>query len=308
MKKIIVAWLLLSFCSCMQRREVNRIDQVVDSLISSCPLNTKIMSVFEKDMGEYFLYVISNSVGIVYDEGGNLIVSEIRHISGKDILFYSSQEDSTVLDETTLLKLFEEEENVHHSLLWYYAVCKDGSKDMLVQAANAYVAPYEIPEIRNFSCTSTSVQQPVFSNEIIVDDISAIVNDSLGVTDIGMIAKVYNRTSVALYNELPSETFVFIDSADTILCDVEKLSLNERIIDDTLWKDNTALICRYNLHFTMKNEKRMSYLSSGDSIKSMLRKSIYLLGYNSSSDDSILDVIIPQEIRVNLSKDGRWIE
>lgn len=307
MKKLIVAWVLLSFCSCIQRREVNRIDQVVDSLICSYPLNTKIMSVFEKDMGEYFLYAISNSVGIVYDEKGTLIVSDIRHISGKNILFYSSREDSTVLDESRLQELLEEEENVHHSLLWYYAVCKDGSKDMLVQAANAYVAPYEIPEIRNFSCMSTSVQ-PIVSNEIIVDDISAIVNDSLGVTDVSMIAKVYNRTSDTLYNELPSETFVFIDSADTIFCDVEKLSLNERIVDDTLWKDNTALICRYNLHFTMENEKRMRYLSCEDSIKTMLRKSFFLLDNNDLSNDSVLDVIIPQEIRVNLFKNGKWIE
>lgn len=307
MKKLIVAWVLLSFCSCIQRREVNRIDQVVDSLICSYPLNTKIMSVFEKDMGEYFLYAISNSVGIVYDEKGTLIVSDIRHISGKNILFYSSREDSTVLDESRLQELLEEEENVHHSLLWYYAVCKDGSKDMLVQAANAYVAPYEIPEIRNFSCMSTSVQ-PIVSNEIIVDDISAIVNDSLGVTDVSMIAKVYNRTSDTLYNELPSETFVFIDSSDTIFCDVEKLSLNERIVDDTLWKDNTALICRYNLHFTMENEKRMMYLSCEDSIKTMLRKSFFLLDNNDLSNDSVLDVIIPQEIRVNLFKDGKWIE
>lgn len=112
----------------------------------------------------------------------------------------------------------------------------------------------------------------------------------------------------SLLSELPSDTFVFIDSSDTIFCNVEKLSLNERIIDDTLWKDNSALISRYNLHFVMRNEKRMGYLSSGEDIKSMLRKSIYLLDYNSSSNDSILNVLIPQEIRVNLSKNGRWIE
>ena len=306
MRKIIVVWILFSLCSCMQKKSISRIDQVVDSLISAYPLSTKIISVFEKDMEEYFLYAISNTVGIVYDEKGNLVVSEIRHINGKNILFYSSRKASAVLDETELIELLEEE-NVHHSLLWYYAMCKDGNKDILVQAANAYVASYEIPEIRNFSCTSTSVQ-PIVSNEIIVDDISAIINDSLGVTDISMIAKVFNRTSDTLYNELPSDTFVFIDSSDTIFCDVEKLSLNERIIDDTLWKDNTALISRYNVHFAMKNEKRMGYLSSGETIKSMLRKSIYLLDYSNSSNDSILDILIPQEIRVNLSKDGRWIE
>lgn len=308
MKKIIAVWILLSLCGCMQKKNINRIDQVVDSLISSYPLNTKIISVFEKDMEEYFLYAISNSVGIVYDEEGNLIVSEIRHINDKNILFYSSREDSTMVDEATLLELLKEKEDVHHSLLWYYAMCKDGNKDILIQAANAYVASYEIPEIRNFSCMSSTSIQPIPSNEIIVDNVSAIVSDSLGLTDINMVAKVYNRTSDTLYSELPSDTFVFIDSSDTIFCDVEKLSLNERIIDDTLWKDNSALISRYNLHFVMRNEKRMGYLSSGEDIKSMLRKSIYLLDYNSSSNDSILNVLIPQEIRVNLSKNGRWIE
>lgn len=58
----------------------------------------------------------------------------------------------------------------------------------------------------------------------------------------------------------------------------------------------------------MENEKRMRYLSCEDSIKTMLRKSFFLLNINDLSNDSVLDVIIPQEIRVNISKDGRWIE
>lgn len=126
------------------------IDDRVNELVDSLNNENSIVSFHQRDMGDYWLYTISNEIGPLYDEIGNLTVSEIRNIGDKDILVYSSTSTSKNIDRDKVTKVDSCHTMPHHTTIWYFAITKDGKREKLIQPVNSSVMPYEIPSIRNF--------------------------------------------------------------------------------------------------------------------------------------------------------------
>lgn len=289
----------LLLCSCAQK-ECTKVDRIVDSLINSVSIEGSVMSIYEKNMGTYFLYVISNSSGPVYDERGEIIVSKIRILKDKYVFYYFHNEKPISIGEEKLIELLQKD-SANHKILWYYAVCEKSEKEVLVQADNIYVAAYEIPQIRDFSCSLTATLVPPI--EVIVDYVTAVMNDSLGAIDIYMIANLYDRTSDVLTKKIYDINFVFIRCEDTFRCKVKKLPLNDILIEDTLWKKNTALVNKYALNVTVDNQQNMDNLVRSEQIKNLLNRSMFsVYKYDSCSivKSDTIRMMIPQEVNVNI--------
>lgn len=245
MKHLSIIGLLLFACSCTKQYNMQRLMTIIDSLQIRYPAYTDILSVYEKDMGTHWLYVVDNSVGIIYDNDGNIVVTEIFHRNNKAVLFYASSLGQTTLDEETVLSVIK---NGHctHRILWYYAVCKSDRKELLVQAANDNVDFYEIPAIRDFPYYDKAST----SNELIVDYLSVKENGASDTMDIFLIAKFYNRTSDQSFSLLPPGDFVFINGNDTAYCNIIGLPLMDRSVDDPLWTPDPELAGRYEISCT----------------------------------------------------------
>ena len=300
MKGLNIIWVTFLLCSCAQRENV-RIDRIIDSLVNSTSIEGGIMSVFERNMGTYSLYTISNSPGPIYDENGEVIISEIEKLKGKIILFYFQNKKTIKLKEKELIKLLQED-NANHKMLWYYATCKKRNKEILIQADNISVASYEIPQIRDFSCSTTNKVSPF---EAIINYITIEMNDSSGIVRIYMIANLYDRNFETLHSRPDSVSFFFVNFGDTIQCQMEELSLYDMFIEDTLWVKNPALVSKYALNATINSQKSTNKPDNYKQMKNLLNKfmlSVYKLDSLSNVINDTIGVIIPQEININIKK------
>lgn len=303
MKYIVGILATCIFCSCMSRgNRTDKINHVVDSLIVSGSLSSNVVSVFKECKGQYALYTISNTIGIIYDEMGNIIISGIRSYNGTTILFYFPTSKIVNVDQERLEKIIKGDRGTPHAKLWYYAECKESKKELLVEAQNSDIASYEIPAVRDFTCSNSL---PTFLNEVIIYSLTVVRNDSLNITDFNMLAKVYNRTCDTLYNELKSSDFAFIESADTVFCDVKRLSLHDKFIDDTLWVNDSDLVDRYQLSFS--TSKRFIQFKDC-AIKQMLKDSFCLLDTMNFYKKGEFKIFIPDQIKVYLQRNGKWVE
>lgn len=303
MKYIVAIWTACIFCSCMSESSMtDKINHVVDSLIISGSLSGHVVSVFKEDKGQYDLYTISNTIGVVYDEVGNVVISGTRSYNGITILFYFPADNITNTDQDKLERTIKDDSGTHHVKLWYYAVCKEYHKELLVEAKNPGIASYEIPAIRDFACAYSLLPS---SNEVIIYSVTVVENDTLNKTDFDMLAKVYNRTGDTLYNKLRSPNFAFIQLADTVICNVKRLPLHDKLIDDTLWVDDPDLIARYKLSFSINN-KFIPFEPC--TIQQMLEDSFCLIDTVNFYKEGEFKVFIPDKIDIYLQRNGEWLE
>lgn len=291
MKYFMILYLTLSLCCCTEKPSVDKLHTIVDSLQNCYPEYTDVMAIIEKDMGNYFLYTIANTEGVIYDDNGKMVVSGLWQVNGKSVLLYSSHPHPMALNVEKVLASIKDY-NCKHGLLWFYAVCKKGKSDLLVQAANHDVAAYEIPEIRDFP----HARKLGIHNEIIVDYASIEIDDSLKKARIYTIVKAYNRTNNSLYDKLPSGIFMFIDKNDTIPCNVDTLNLRENFEEDSLWTPNPELIGRYALNFDVKHINE--HLIEKTSFRKAIESSLVFL--NCQATEEVTTILFPEQVQMNI--------
>ena len=279
---------LLSCCT--QINVEHRVSEIIDSL--SCTHN--VVSFYKKDMADYWLYTISNQIGLVYDEEGNYNFSEIKQIGHKDYIVYSKPKEIHDIDESQFNTIVSLYNDPSHSIVWYFAITKDAKRDLLIQPANSDVMPYEIPSIRNF------INPAKVSNdyEYIWDDITIETNDSLQKARIRMIVKQFNRLES---KKEVTHRFSFAWLDDTLQFKIDTLALCSSVIDDTLWVDDPCLVNRFDLELELKGIS--TEFKERDSIRKYLLESIFVEG-----DKNDTEVIIPSDILIHLQHNGIWEE
>lgn len=102
MMKFIFLLFVISLSGCNGPTNVDkRINDVIDSL----NVNNNIVSFHIKDMKDYWLYTISNDIGLIYDGEGNILISEIRKMNGKNVVVYSTPKKVHYIDEETIQQI-----------------------------------------------------------------------------------------------------------------------------------------------------------------------------------------------------------
>ena len=294
MMKFIFLLLVISLSGCNGPTNVNnRINDVIDSL----NVNNNIVSFHIKDMKDYWLYTISNDIGLIYDGEGNLLISEIRRMNGKNVVVYSTPKKAHYIDEETIQQIEKSYKPPYHTVIWYFAITKDGRKEVLIQPDNSDVMPYEIPEIRYF----LNPLKDVNDYECIADYISILMNDSLNSINIDMHLNLYNH-SRNVVEDVPND-FLFVQARDTFRFRVDCLPLYKAYIDDTLWIANTSLKKRFYLHLEMSGDKIISNFKDKKAIKDILNKSILIKGKKNK-----IELLIPSEVQIHFKKNGKWLE
>lgn len=270
----------------------NRINEVIDSLRNENP----IVSFQQKDMGKYYLFTISNEIGPLYDEYGNIQASEVRNIGDKNIIVYSSTKNLDFVDGDKIKEIESSYTMPHHTIIWYFAITKDGKREFLIKPTNSSIMFYEIPSIRNFMNPSKKIKK----YEYIIDYVTVENDDSLKTTDISMNVKEYNRFGDK--NPVIND-FSFIWLGDTMKFKIDTLSLYSSYIDDTLWVEDPFLINRYDLQLKLEGKGDVSKFQKRDSIKNILKESL-LFGEGNNN----VEIIIPSNIQIHLQRNGIWIE
>ena len=284
-------FLVICLSGCNSPANVDtRINEILDSL----NVNNDIASFHKKDMKDYWLYTISNDIGLIYDGEGNLLISEIRKINGKDVIVYSTPKEVHNIDGETIQQIEKSYRGPYHTIVWYFAITKDGKKEILIQPANSDVMPYEIPEIRQFLNPSKKIND----YEYISDYISISMDDSLNSTSIYMHLKLYIHNQEAVEGIL--DDFRFVLAKDTFKFNVDTLSLYQAYIDDTLWVDDPAFKKRFSLDLEIKENL---IINNKKSIPDILKKYI-LIGERKDE----VNLLIPLESEIYLQKNGNWLE
>lgn len=280
--------LILSLSGCNGPTNVdNRIIEVIDSL----NVNNNIVSFHIKDMKDYWLYTISNDIGLIYDGEGNLLISEIKRMNGKNVVVYSTPKKVHNIDKETIQQIEKSYKAPCHMVIWYFAITKDGRREVLIQPANSDVMPYEISEIQNF----LSPLKEIKDYEYIADYISILMNDSLNSINISMNLNLYIHNQSAVEN-IPND-FRFVLAEDTLKFNVDTLPLNKKYIDDTLWVADTSLKKRFNLYLEISKDKIISKVIDKEVIMDVLNKSIFIEGERDK-----MNLLIPSETQVHLQR------
>lgn len=288
-------FLFLFFIICLSGcNSPTNVDARINEILDSLNINNDIASFHKKDMKDYWLYTISNDIGLIYDGEGNLLISEIRKINGKDVIVYSTPKEVHNIDGETIQQIEKSYRGPYHTIVWYFAITKDGKKEILIQPANSAVMPYEIPEIRQFMNPSKKRND----YEYISDYISISMDDSLNSTSIYMHLKLYIHNQEAVEGIL--DDFRFVLAKDTFKFNVDTLSLYQAYIDDTLWVDDPAFKKRFSLDLEIKENL---IINNKKSIPDILKKYI-LIGERKDE----VNLLIPSESEIYLQKNGNWLE
>jgi len=273
------------------------VDARINEILDSLNINNNIASFHIKDMKDYWLYTISNDIGLIYDGEGNLLISEIRRMNGKDVIVYSTPKKIDNIDKEIVQQIEKLYKAPYHSVIWYLAITKDGKKEVLIQPANSDVMPYEIPEIRQFLNPSKKRND----YEYIADYISISMDDSLNSISINMHLNLYIHNQDAV-ESIPND-FRLALAKDTFRFNVDTLSLYRAYIDDTLWVADSTLKKRFYLHLEMSGNKTISKFKNKEVIKNILNESILIRGKNDK-----IGLFIPSETQVHLQKNGNWLK
>jgi hypothetical protein len=291
-------FLFLFFIICLSGcNSPTNVDARINEILDSLNINNDIASFHIKDMKDYWLYTISNDIGLIYDGEGNLLISEIRRMNGKDVIVYSTPKKIHNIDKEIVQQIEKSYRSPYHTIVWYFAITKDGKKEVLIQPANSDVMPYEIPEIRQFLNPSKKIND----YEYIADYISISMDDSSNSISIYMHLNLYIHNQDAV-ESIPND-FRLALAKDTFRFNVDTLSLYRAYIDDTLWVADSTLKKRFSLHLEMSGNKTISKFKDKEVIKNILNESIFIRGKNDK-----IGLFIPSETQVHLQKNGNWLK
>lgn len=261
-----------------------RVDEIIDSLSHI----NNIVSYFRRDMDNYWLYTFSNEIGTIYDEEGNYLFSEIKQIKDKDILVYTMPKEIHDIDQEKFEKIESSYLNniPHHTNVWYFAITKDGKKEVIIQPTNSHVMPYEIPQLRNFM----NPLKETLDSEFIVNYISITTSNLPKEISITLNMNFYNHSNNTINNNF--DYCAFILSKDTLFFEVDTLPLCDSIIDDTLWVDYPPLKKRFYLH--LKTGKTEYFdTNNPNMIKDILNEALFV-----SKDGQRAVVYVPSVLEV----------
>lgn len=291
--KFVLLFFIICLSGCNSPININdRIDEIVDSLDA----NDNIVSIYKKDMQNYWFYTFSNEIGSIYDEEGNYLVSEIKTIGNKDFIVYDSKKVKNI-DSGHIQRIESQYNAPNHSIIWYFAISKDGKKEILYRPVNSSVMPYAIPQIRNFMKSSPMTKD----YEYIIDYITILTNDSIETTDISMNVSLYNhhgnnidKNLYPLYIALAEDTFQF---------KVDSLPLYDAYVDDTLWIPDTCLMARFRIEAMFHDKKSLFKLNDRDKIRGILNNVIFV----KEGHDEV-GLLIPEEAQIHLRRNEDWID
>lgn len=244
--------LFLLSCSSSQEKQ-NRADLInaVIECIDSEAFPTKIIAVDESDFdyGDYRHYSISGSR---YIYGGEMSPYKIMELKNKYVFFYSNRKKSLprkyVNDIIEKYDDYDYFKGLYSNVMFYFLQCKKTGKNILRHVANSEMYSYEIPELRDFSCSDVPFIKKPF--ELLSDFYSFDVLDKYvsGKKKVHSFPKnysaaitVYNRTDSCLFFHGVDTTFGFwciIHGSDTLRLHAKKSSKPEIIIDDPTYKED----------------------------------------------------------------------
>ena len=240
MKKLLFTNIIFVLMACTITQEkknekalVNAISECIDSI----HFFENIIAVYKSphDYGDYNLYSIQGYFGPII---GAKYPNKIMKIKNKYVFLFTEETELPYNEVDTIAEKYRVNDETNEC--FFYVQCKKTGKDLLVKVPNREVMPYELPELRMFSCTTDIIVDPD-SIELILEkyylDVNEIDQDSINFLPEDMIAyiSVYNRTnSVLCFGEARDSLgyFSIINELDTLRFTTEDNSLSDMIIDD----------------------------------------------------------------------------
>ncbi len=259
----IIYWVLISLLllSCtnttLTQEDKNKKDLIdaVKKCINSGELPGKLVEVHRShiDRGDCELYFIRQFGGLIVDEG---FLNEIIEWKGKKILLCSNVD--TGISEEVVDKLTEEiVDSAWNSTVFFFIQCKTTGKSLLVKPANRRVEIYEIPEIREFTCSediyikenieiiATSYSFDAFDNYVLGEDTLKY----FPIRYEGYFT-IYNRSDSCLFFGSPNDSFGYfaiINGHDTLYLDAHPASLDNDRIKSLDHEEDTGKFMRFSV-------------------------------------------------------------
>lgn len=298
--------LFLLSCSSPQekRNKVDLINAVIEC-IDSKAFPAKILVVYESDFdyGDYKHYSI---LGFRDIYRGEMSPYEIMELKDKYVFFFSSRKkplpEEYVDDIVEKYNNYDYFKGLYSNTKFYFLQCKKTGKSILHHAVNDDIYSFEIPELRDFSCSDRPfIKEPI---ELLVDAYSFNVLDKYvsGKMRIHSFPKnciavvvVYNRTDSCLSFHGADTTFgnwCIIHRNDTLRFHVKKISKTNLLVDDPTYKEDPEKVDRL-------------YLTSDDNIDFFSRIASTAKNYHQNLHALVRDSLfyIPNVANYELNKE-----
>ncbi|NDV60160.1 hypothetical protein [Bacteroides sp. 519] len=290
--KILLITTVLFFMSCNNQKQSHEEDlmNAIIEVIDSNAFPEKIIAVIksEFDYEDYHLYRIRGFRDYMTPDPYPYKIKEIKN---KIVFFYFSEEEE--LAEEPVDKIIEEHYdydyyNINSSTAFFFVQCKTTGKKLLHHAVNEYMQPYEIPEIRDFSCSSGLIKKQ--SIEVITDFFNIYALDYQGLgsdtiskhpKSIDLVVYVYNRTDSCLFFDGLNTSFgkfMLIKGNDTLQFN-PSLYGGSRIIDDSTFVEDPEK----SLELRIESDENLSFFNKinpnhfHEDLISLIRDSLYYI-------------------------------
>lgn len=277
-------------CTSLTQTEKNKKSLIcaVKECVESGGLSEKVIGVYKSHLnrGDYELYFIRQFEGLVVDED---FINEIIEWEGRYILLCSNV--NTGISEEVESKFTKETVDEVNDLLFYFVQCRITGKSLLVKAVNRHVEPYEIPEIREFTCSENIFKKN--NIEIIATSYSfdalenyVLEEDTLSFFPINYRAEftIYNRSDSCLFFGSPCDSlgyFAIVNGNDTLYLGAKLAALSDYRIDDPDYIEDPEKFVRFsvtsegNTDFFSRIEPRNYH----QNLLNLLRDSIFYIPY-----------------------------
>jgi len=226
MKNTIYIISLLFLFSCHddpKNKNRERLIHNIKKCIATVNFNEKILEVckMKNDYGDYDLYNIKGFFGIIV---GEEYPDEIIKVEDKYIFLYIDGNKQLINETDSIYEKYGKYDKITNTM-FYFAICKRTQNELLVKVPNQETYPYEIPELREFSC-SQKESLKLDSIELIIGKYSIdakehVVNKDtiLFPQNISAQVHIYNRSNSRLFFAQMEDTlghFYLINGLDTL--------------------------------------------------------------------------------------------
>lgn len=321
--KVLILITTVFFLNCTNHSSKSIDDDLVDAVLEALDSNAfheKIISVIKSDYDykDYDLYKISGYRDYMRPDDYPYQIMELRD----KIVFFFSFDTEKNLPHEDIDKIIEENYNCRNwgdpcsNIAYFFVKCKDSDKKLLYKAINNTIRSFEIPEIRDFSCSSNSSTKKDI--EIITEDFVlhalddyVLEKDTIKKFPSKMVLtlNIYNRTDTCISLDATNSLlgqFNLINGNDSLTFKVKELYINNFVVDDPTYKQDPQryarlmLISDENLSFFSK----INSINYHDNLISLIRDSLFYLPnkelYSSYGDKCIfpkdnIKVITPPE-------------
>lgn len=280
--------LFLMSCNNRKLSHEEELMNAVIEVIDSNAFPEKIIAVMKssydyKDHHLYYICVFRDNIT------PDLYPYKVREVKDKIVFFYSLEEEKLPEEpvDEIIEKYYDRGYNaIKSNTIFFFAKCKTTDKKLLYHAANEFMLPCEIPEIRDFYCSSEPDKKQAI--EIITEyfHIHALDYNGLGSDTISkhpyridLMVYVYNRTDSCLFFDGLNTSlgeFMLMKENDTLRFS-PSVYYGSRIIDDpTLVEDPQRI-----LGLQLSSDEDVSFFDNinpdclHDNLTSLIRDSLY---------------------------------